>query len=162
MRRNVIFEKAKFNKRVLHEDEYVDSFITEVNSLAEHCQFDTLHDKLIRDRLVVGSRDTRLAERLQLDAELTLEKTMTQARQSEAVKKQQILHREQKTTLVQENLDAVNSKYRTECAGWNAKVRIAQPEICFKMDTGDDEKCIPEKIKCMQLWKFTGLWCAYK
>ena len=82
VKRNVIFERVKFNKWVQHEDESVDSLITELDRLAEHCQFDTLHDELIRDRLVIGLRDSRLAEILQLDAELTLEKHMTQARQS--------------------------------------------------------------------------------
>ena len=38
-----------------------------------------LHDKMIRDRLVVGLRDANLSEKLQLDSELTLEKAIWQA-----------------------------------------------------------------------------------
>ena len=44
---------------------------------------------MIRDRIVVGLRDRKLSERLQLEADLTLEKAMTMARQSESVRKQQ-------------------------------------------------------------------------
>ncbi|XP_061906727.1 uncharacterized protein K02A2.6-like isoform X2 [Entelurus aequoreus] len=88
-KRNVIYERACFNRRCQQPGETVESFITAVHTLAEHCEFGTLRDELIRDRLVVGILDARLSERLQLDAELTLEKAITQIKQSAAVKKQQ-------------------------------------------------------------------------
>ena len=46
---------------------------------------------MIRDRIVVGLRDAHLSEKLQLEADLTLDKAVTQARQAEAVKQQQSL-----------------------------------------------------------------------
>ena len=64
IRRNVIIERSKFNKRAQLENESVDSFVTDLHCMAEHCQFGDINDGLIRDRLVVGLRDTRLAERL--------------------------------------------------------------------------------------------------
>ena len=48
---------------------------------------------MICDCIVVGLRDGRLAEKLQFDADLTLENAVTQARQSEAVEQQQSLLR---------------------------------------------------------------------
>ena len=39
-----------------------------------------MHDEMIRDRIVVGLRDARLSEKMQLEADLTLEKAITQAR----------------------------------------------------------------------------------
>lgn len=45
--------------------------------MAERCNYGSLKDELIRDRLVVGLRDIKLGEKLQLDAELTLEKEIT-------------------------------------------------------------------------------------
>ena len=69
--------------------ESVDAFIMDLYALAEHCGYNTLHDEMIRDRLVVGLRDAALLEKLQLDAELTLDKAVTTVRQAEAVKKQQ-------------------------------------------------------------------------
>ena len=77
--------------------------------MAEHCQFGDINDELIRDRLVVGLKDTKLAERLQLDPELTLEKAVNQTRQSEAVKKQQVLLRDDQSSHgVKETVDAVH------------------------------------------------------
>ena len=92
-RRNPIFEWAKFNQRKQEEGEPVDSFIIALHCLAEYCGYGELHDEVIRDRLVMGLCDASLSERLQLDADLTLEKAITAARQSEAVKKQQAVVR---------------------------------------------------------------------
>ena len=88
-RRNVIFERAKFNSRKQEGGENVDSFITALYGLAEHCGFGSLHDELIRDRIVVGIRDIALSEKMQMDPKLNLEKAVNYVRQSEAVKKQQ-------------------------------------------------------------------------
>lgn len=44
---------------------------------------------MIRDRIVVGIRDTALSQKLQLDPDLTLEKAKTQVRQREAVQEHQ-------------------------------------------------------------------------
>lgn len=49
VRRNTIFERAKFNMRKQEEGESVDIFITSSYTLSEHCQYGTLKDKLIRD-----------------------------------------------------------------------------------------------------------------
>ena len=91
---NVIFERAKFNMRVQKEGEPVDNFITDLYTLAEHCNFGTLHDELIRDRIVVGIRDKAFSEKLQLEAELTLERAINQVKQKEAVRKQKTVYLE--------------------------------------------------------------------
>ena len=81
-RRNVIYERARFNQRVQEPGESVDAFITALYGLAEHCGYAGLHDEMIRDRIVVGLRDAKLSENLQLDPDLTLEKAVTNVRQS--------------------------------------------------------------------------------
>ena len=88
-RRNVIYERAKFNQRCQSEGESVDEFITSLYKLSEHCNHGTLKDELIRDRLVVGLRDTKLQQKLQLDSVLTLEKAKSTARLHEQVKREQ-------------------------------------------------------------------------
>ena len=85
-RRNVIFERSKFSRRRQEEGEPVETFITALYALAEHCGYGNLHDEMIRDRIVVGIRNSKLSEKLQLDSELTLATAVTQARQVEAVK----------------------------------------------------------------------------
>ena len=88
-KKNVIYERAKFNQRAQGQDESVENFITALHSLAEFCEYGSLKDEMIRGRLVVGLRNEKLSEKLQIDASLTLEKAVQQARQSESAKKQQ-------------------------------------------------------------------------
>ena len=95
VRKNVIFERARFNRRNQLESESAEQFITVLYSLAENCEYGTLKDEMIRDRLVVGIRDISLSERLQMDPDLTLEKAKKTIRQREAVHEQQkLLHKE--------------------------------------------------------------------
>ena len=79
--------------RKQEDGETVDSFITALYELAEHSNYGELCEEMIRDRLVVGIRDSKLSENLQLDGELTLEKAIAHARQKETVKQQQPLLR---------------------------------------------------------------------
>lgn len=88
-RHNPIYKRAKFNQRKQLPGESVDDFITSLYGRVEHCNYNELRDEMIRDRIVVGLTDATLAERLQLDPDLTLETAITKARQSEEVKKQQ-------------------------------------------------------------------------
>ena len=72
---------------------------------------------MIRDRIVVGLLDAKLSEKLQLDPELTLPKAVNQARQSEAVKKQQTLMRNdfKESTGTKNEVDAVKTdKFRKD------------------------------------------------
>ena len=95
IKRNVIFERAKFNQRIQQENEPVDAFITDLHTLAQHCSYGALHDEMIRDRIVVGLRDKALSAKLQLESDLTLEKAVNQARQKELVRQQQEVLRPQ-------------------------------------------------------------------
>ena len=97
VKRNIIFERAKFNLRSHQDGESVDNFITDLCCLAEYCEFGTLRGDRIRDRIVVGINDKKLSEQLQLDSKLTLEKAITKTRQSETVKKQQTFLQETKS-----------------------------------------------------------------
>ncbi|UYV62479.1 K02A2.6-like [Cordylochernes scorpioides] len=90
VRKNIIYERAKFNSRIQEDREPVDEFITSLYKLADSCEFEGLHEQLIRDRIVVGVRDKPLSERMQLDSELTLEKAVKMVRQQEAVRQQQV------------------------------------------------------------------------
>ncbi|XP_011879086.1 PREDICTED: uncharacterized protein K02A2.6-like [Vollenhovia emeryi] len=86
---NLIYERARFNQRRQDANENVDDFIADLFSLAETCNFGDLREELIRDRIVVGVRNTKLSEAMQLQADLTLERAITKARQADEVKRQQ-------------------------------------------------------------------------
>ncbi|UYV77427.1 hypothetical protein LAZ67_15000994 [Cordylochernes scorpioides] len=83
VRKNIICECAKFNSRIQEDREPVDEFITSLYKLADSCEFEGLHEQLIRDRIVVGVGDKALSERMQLDSELTLEKAVKMVRQQQ-------------------------------------------------------------------------------
>ena len=89
VRKNVIFERTRFNRRYQEEGESAEQFITSLYSLANNCAYGDLKDDLIRDHIVVRFRGKALSECLQLDPELTLEKAKKIVRQREAVKEQQ-------------------------------------------------------------------------
>ena len=73
-RRKVIYDRAKFNSRLQLENESVEDFIYHVNALADKCVHGQLRDEMVHDRIVVGIRDARLSQKLQMDPDLTLEK----------------------------------------------------------------------------------------
>ncbi|XP_055903139.1 uncharacterized protein LOC129939224 [Eupeodes corollae] len=90
MKHNVIYERAKFNSRSQLDGESIEDFITALYLLSENCNYAALRDEMLRNRLVVGVRDRRLSERLQLESELTLEKAIQTVRQHDAVRRQQV------------------------------------------------------------------------
>jgi hypothetical protein len=55
-------------------------FITALHTLSEHCGYGDMRDQLIRDFIVVGIRDDKLSEKMQLDPDLTLEKAISLAK----------------------------------------------------------------------------------
>ena len=108
----MIFEQAGFNSRKQLQDEIVDSFITDLFCLAEHCAYNRLREEKIRDRLIVGLQDASLSKKIQLDPQLTLDEAMAMVHQREAVHKQQPVVRgtqQQGTpTMEQEKVDALS------------------------------------------------------
>lgn len=112
VRRNVIYERAKFNQRT-QADETAEEFITSLHCLAEHCNFGTLKEEMIQDRIVVGVKDATLSEKMQLESTLTLEKAVKMARESESVKKQQDVIRSGQRSMSTE-IDAIGAKVRAK------------------------------------------------
>ena len=60
--------------------------------------------------IVVGLKDKKLSEKLQLDSKLTLEKAVTQARQSETVTKQQGILQGTQPDPPSANVDQISKK----------------------------------------------------
>ena len=83
-KRNTIHERTRFYQRNQKQGESVESFVRSLSELAEHCDFGTIRDQQIRDRIVIGISDKTV--KLQLKPDLTLETVIQIARQSELVK----------------------------------------------------------------------------
>ena len=82
-RRNVLVERARFNRRVQRPGEPVDTFIQDLYKIAADCENGTLKNELIRDRIIVGVVDDSLSDRLQSKPKLTLQEAVQIARQAE-------------------------------------------------------------------------------
>ena len=89
VRRNVTYERAKFNQR----RQEVEEFITSLYCLAENCAYGALKEEMIRDRIFVGVRDAKLSEKMQLEMALTLAMAVKMVRECESIKKQQAVVR---------------------------------------------------------------------
>ena len=85
-RKTVIHEKPKLNQRVQGQDELW-NVITDLYRLVEFCEYGSLKEEMIRDRLVVGIRNEKLSEKLQLNTSLTLENAAHQVRHSKRKRK---------------------------------------------------------------------------
>ncbi len=86
VRRNVICERARFNKRTQSPGEPVDTFIQDLYKLSESCDYGNLREDLIRDRIVVGVYSDALSDSLQAKSDLSLKKSIEVSRQAEARK----------------------------------------------------------------------------
>ena len=86
VRKNTIVERAKFNRRQQRPGEPIEKFIQDVYKLAEDCEYGSLKDELIRDRLVAGVADEGLSDHMQRKSKLTLIEAVRICRQSEARK----------------------------------------------------------------------------
>jgi len=62
VKKNVIYERVRFNLCSQLLDESADHFITEIHRLADNCEFAEMKDQLICDRLVVEIYDSALSE----------------------------------------------------------------------------------------------------
>ena len=154
-KRNVIYERAKFNMRK-QEGESVDAFVTDLYALAEHCLYGQLHDEMIRDRLV-GLRSAQLSEKLQLDPELTLEKALTQVRQ-EAIKLQQAVLRGEGAVKNELPVDSVNKGKQRPAYCKKLGNRSSQPATqgctrCGLTPTHDKTHCPARDAVCHKCGK---------
>lgn len=69
---NEISESFKFFHRQQHEGEPVQDFIVEIRRIAQNCNFATMLDRMLRDRIVCGVRSKNLQKQLLAKKDLTL------------------------------------------------------------------------------------------
>ena len=87
-RKNVTWERHVFNNRNQLPGEPIDHFVTDLRTKAKTCEFGTLTDSLIRDRIVEGVLDDSIRSRLLRETSLTLQKALDICRSSEAASTQ--------------------------------------------------------------------------
>lgn len=70
---NIVYERAKFNNRNQKDGKKAQGCVSCLVGMAKKLRYGVLTDELVLDRLVIGIRDKRLSENLQMDETLTLE-----------------------------------------------------------------------------------------
>ncbi|XP_067937197.1 uncharacterized protein [Watersipora subatra] len=78
--KNVIFERVRFNS-IKQGTQSIHQFITQIHSQADNCDYGTIRDEMVRDRIVVGVADDKLREYLIDVEDLDLNKCITKAKQ---------------------------------------------------------------------------------
>ena len=86
--RNEIYERYQFFSCDQGSNESLDQWVTRLRQLSSTCNFGTHCDRIIRDRLVLGSQDKPAITRLFREKEVDLNKVIDQLRASELAKQQ--------------------------------------------------------------------------
>ena len=78
-----IVERYKFHSRVRKAGESIATFVAELRSLSEYCNFGASLDGMIRDRLVCGVNEAAIQKRLLAEPALTYGKAVELALSAE-------------------------------------------------------------------------------
>lgn len=124
-KRNVVYERYKFNLCSQNAEESVDDYVNRLRKLPSSCQFGTLTDELIRDRLVLGITDRSTKLRLLKEDGLNLNKAVNMCRSSEIAN---IQLKSMSTTKETEEVNAVQEKGNRHKYP-SSKFRSASPRV---------------------------------
>ncbi|PFX21908.1 Transposon Ty3-I Gag-Pol polyprotein [Stylophora pistillata] len=75
-KKNVSYKRYKFFSRAQESGESIKQYVMILKKLCETCEFGTLKNSLIKDRIVLGVNNTKTRERLLQVKDLTLEKAV--------------------------------------------------------------------------------------
>ncbi|XP_037529171.1 uncharacterized protein LOC119406504 [Rhipicephalus sanguineus] len=126
---NELYESSRFHRRVQLPGESVDAYYAELCRMAKRCNYQSaaVEERLVRDRFVVGLRDSRLSDQLCRNAKLTLKEAWTQARQSEDADKEKELTQNRTEHARELNLDAAKASKFASRRRSGAKPTTSQP-----------------------------------
>ncbi|XP_037572452.1 uncharacterized protein LOC119454651 [Dermacentor silvarum] len=85
---NEIHERYVFRSRSQGEAEPFEQFLRELKKQAQHCNFGTMVDDMVRDQIVFGTNSPRLREKMLRDKNLTLEKVVILCKAAETSTRQ--------------------------------------------------------------------------
>lgn len=137
-KKNIVYETFKFFNRIQKEDENFESFLTEIKNLSQTCEFGTLTDRMVRDRIVLGIKDKVLQERLLSIEDLDLNKAIDYCKAAEVSKTPAKNLQENKVEVDSkdkgeaENCKRCGTKHGPECPAYGKKcdTYINALEVC--------------------------------
>ena len=85
---NVIYEKFVFNTCDQLGHESVDEYVNKLRGLSETCEFGTVRDSMIKDRIVLGTKNTQVQASLLNQQDLTLDRALSICQSTELTEQQ--------------------------------------------------------------------------
>ena len=132
---NEIYERYLFNKRDQAEGESIDTYVAALRSLSKTCNYGTLTDNLIRDRMVVGILDKGIRMKLLQESKLTLQSCIDISRANECTKQQL------QTMDHTEDVHAVDKKSSKGDPPSGKQVKQIDCKFCGKKHMWKKEEC---------------------
>ena len=106
VRPNETYERYKFNIRKQEKGEKVDEYVANLRQMTKSCNFGSLEDSLIRDRVVLGIQDDNVRRRLLQESDLTLTQAVQTIRAHETTHDQmQVMAQQESQQLMQHGAD---------------------------------------------------------
>ena len=144
--KNVIYERMVFNQLAQKPGQTIHQFITEVRSQVAHCEYGGIADEMVRDRIVVGVRDSKLRECLVDIDDLDLQKCVQKAKQFTS-------SRAQMAHMVPDNLDAVMGspeKRKTTTTTSMGRRGASAPTNCYfcGKENHPRDQCPAKRSRC--------------
>lgn len=74
--RNIVYERYLFYNINQKECEQFEQFLRDIKLIAQKCEFGTVYDQMIRDRIVMGTNDASIQEKLLRVDDLDMQKAI--------------------------------------------------------------------------------------
>ena len=112
-KRNVIYERYIFRTTQQEPNETISEYVTKLRRLAASCDFGTLKEDMIRDRIVIGTSDEEVRSRLLRNPSLNLNTCIEMCRSSELARMQlQKIAPVRRHPMAEENVHWTSNKRR--------------------------------------------------
>nr|XP_022905321.1 uncharacterized protein LOC111417321 [Onthophagus taurus] len=105
-RKNRTYERFVFNNRVQDPDEPFDSFLGDLKKLVQSCEYEDQEESIIVDRIILGTKDVRLQEKLLNYQMPKLEDVIEMCRNAEITRK----HMENVRNKDEAHIDAIKKR----------------------------------------------------
>ena len=86
--KNVVYERYIFNTCTQGPSESVDQYMTRLRQLVSSCEYGGLEEEMLRDRLILGTKDNTVHARMFREADLTLNRAINMYRIAEISEQQ--------------------------------------------------------------------------
>ena len=120
---NVIVERHKFNTRDQKQNEPIETYIADLRSLADNCEYGDLRDELIRDRLVCGVQSDAVRKQMLKESDLTLKRALQLCQLDELTQQRIEMMTTKRVDAIQKDHNDKRARKCTRCRRTHAYLR---------------------------------------